>query len=394
MFTLVVFTLVMGAATSGSFISAYDDEREFAGGFEIRADAVAASPVDDMGGAVRATPSLAERIDVVASQSVLPAKARQVGASAEEGSYPVYGFNDAFLGGTTYGFAIRARGYETDRDVWNALRTTAGLAVVDSLVVPRRENFNFGVPPEFQLSGFYLEDGAFDPVDVVVRDPQTGRSLRLTVVGVLKDSVAASMYGISTSQRTLKATFGSRVRPTTFHYSVPPGVDTKATAAALESRFIANGLEAEAMSEVLEDAVGTSWTFNRLILAFMGLGLLVGVAALRVISARSVVERRQQIGVLRSIGFQRRMVQAAFLLESSFISLTAIVVGTLLALILAHNVVSSTSEGTGATSVEFVVPWGTLGIVFLIVYAASLITTLLPARRASRVEPAEALRYQ
>ena len=54
----------------------------------------------------------------------------------------------------------------------------------------------------------------------------------------------------------------------------------------------------------------------------MGLGLIVGVAALGVISARAVVERRQQIGVLRAIGFRRRMVQAAFLLESSFVALT------------------------------------------------------------------------
>ena len=55
----------------------------------------------------------------------------------------------------------------------------------------------------------------------------------------------------------------------------------------------------------------------------MGLGLVVGVAALGVITARSVVERRQQIGVLRAIGFQRRMVQLSFLLESSFIALTS-----------------------------------------------------------------------
>ena len=60
----------------------------------------------------------------------------------------------------------------------------------------------------------------------------------------------------------------------------------------------------------------------------MGLGLIVGVAALGVISARAVVERRQQIGVLRAIGFRRGMVQLSFLLESSFIALTAIVVGT------------------------------------------------------------------
>ena len=80
-------------------------------------------------------------------------------------------------------------------------------------------------------------------------------------------------------------------------------------------------------------------TFNRLIQGFMGLGLLVGVAALGVISARAVVERRQQIGVMRAIGFRRQMVQAAFLLESSFVALTSIVVGTVLGLMLAWNIV-------------------------------------------------------
>lgn len=394
MFTLVVFTLVMGAATSGSFISAYDNEREFAGGFEIRADSVAASPVDDMAAAVARDPSLADRVDAVASQSVLAAKARQLGTSMKEGSYPVYGFDDTFLEATTYEFAAMARGYESGRDVWNAMRAKPGLAIVDSLVVPRRENFNFGVPPDFRLSGFYLEDGTFDPVPIAVRDPQTGKTVRLSVIGVLKDSVAATMYGISTSQQTLAATFGDRVRPTTFHLSVPQDADAVAVATDLEAAFVSNGLEAQAMSDLLHDAVATSWTFNRLILAFMGLGLVVGVAALGVISARSVVERRQQIGVLRSIGFQRRMVQAAFLLESSFISLVAIFVGTTLALILAHNVINETSESQGTTNVELVVPWGTLGLVFFVVYAASLLTTLMPALRASRVEPAEALRYQ
>jgi putative ABC transport system permease protein len=394
MFTLVVFTLVMGAATSGSFISAYDDERAFAGGFEVRADAVAASPVGDMAAAVERAPSLADRVDAVASQSVLPAKARQLGTSAKEGSYPVYGFDDTFLTGTTYGFAARARGYDTDADVWSAMQRTPGLAIVDSLVVPRRENFNFGVPPDFRLSGFYLEDGSFAPVPISVRDPQTDKVVRLTVIGVLEDSVAATMYGISTSQRTLEPTFGDRVRPTTYHLNVPSGSDAEAVATDLEAAFVSNGLEAQAMSDLLHDAVATSWTFNRLILAFMGLGLLVGVAALGVISARSVVERRQQIGVLRSIGFQRRMVQAAFMLESSFISLVAILVGTSLALVLSYNVINATSDSQGTTKVDLVVPWGTLGIVFFVVYAASLLTTLLPALRASRVEPAEALRYQ
>jgi ABC-type lipoprotein release transport system permease subunit len=43
---------------------------------------------------------------------------------------------------------------------------------------------------------------------------------------------------------------------------------------------------------------------------------------------------------------------------------------------------------------SFEVPWLNLGVIFLVVYLTALATTFLPALRASRVHPAEALRYQ
>ena len=90
------------------------------------------------------------------------------------------------------------------------------------------------------------------------------------------------------------------------------------SAGAVLSAFLANGLQADSLSKLLSDNVAASLTFDRLIMGFMGLGLIVGVAALGVITARAVVERRQQIGVLRAIGFRRGMVQLSFLIESSF----------------------------------------------------------------------------
>jgi putative ABC transport system permease protein len=126
----------------------------------------------------------------------------------------------------------------------------------------------------------------------------------------------------------------------------------------------------------------------------MGLGLVVGVAALGVISARSVVERRQQIGVLRSIGFKRGMVQLSFLLESSFVALLGIAVGCALGLILSFNIVRDNAQQASTENIEFAVPWINLTAIFVIAYAASLLTTFLPARQASRVYPAEALRYE
>ena len=255
-------------------------------------------------------------------------KARQVGTTAKAETYAVHGVDAPFLQNTTYQFSAKASGYATSAAVWHALRTQPGLAVVDPFVAPRKSNYNFAAPPKFHLRGFYAEDKTFAPIPVQVRDPQSGRETTLKVIGVLSDNVPLSMTGIWTSQRTLSATFGPRVQPTTYLYALRAGVDPKTTAKHLESAFLANGMQADALKDVLRDTVSANLTFDRLIMGFMGLGLIVGVAALGVISARSVVERRQQIGVPRSIGFRRSMVEAIFLLESAFVALTSILVGT------------------------------------------------------------------
>jgi putative ABC transport system permease protein len=153
-------------------------------------------------------------------------------------------------------------------------------------------------------------------------------------------------------------------------------------------------MEAESIRKVMEDATAASVTFNRLIQGFMGLGLLVGVAALGVISARSVVERRQQIGVMRAIGFRRGMVEASFLLEASFIAVTSIVIGTLLGLLLAWNIVADQRQQPSWAGLTLQVPWLNLLVIFVLVYAVAMIATIAPARRAARVRPAEALRYE
>jgi putative ABC transport system permease protein len=395
MFTLVVFTLVVGATTSGAFTNAFNDIDAFGGGFDVRASVSPSAPVTDMRAAVTRAPGL-DRADVrvVSSQSSLAVKARQLGTTRGAETYLVHGVDRPFLDHTTYGLATWARGYDSARAVWRALDQQRGLAVVDQFVVPRKANWSFGVTPDFRLSGFYLEDKNWAPVRVSVRDPQTGKQTTLTVIGVLSDSAPEMMAGIWTSQATLTPVFGNRVQPTSHLFSLVPGADAKAFATELESVFLANGMQADSMQKLLSDAVSANLTVNRLIQGFMGLGLIVGVAALGVITARAVVERRQQIGVLRAIGFRRSMVQASFLLESSFIALTAIVVGTALGLAVAFNVIHDSQQQPSWSNLTFDVPWLNLAVIFLAVYAVALATTLAPARRAARIYPAQALRYQ
>jgi putative ABC transport system permease protein len=395
MFTLVVFTLVVGATTTGAFTGAFNNLKAYGGGFDIRATTAPASPIPDMRRALQHAPGINPAdFQVVSSQSFLPVRARQVGPAHAGADYIVRGLDQAFLEHTTYGMASTASGYGSAAAVWNAIRLHPGLAVIDASLAPRRTKFGFAPVPKLKLTGFYLEDKQFAPIQIDTRDPQSGRSVRLKVIGVLSETAPLEMAGISTSQATLTPMFGDRVRPTVQLFALTPGVSAAATAKALESAFLANGMHADALSKLLSDAVGANRTFTLLVEGFMGLGLIVGVAALGVISARAVVERRQQIGVLRAIGFRRRMVQLSFLLESSFIAMSSIVIGTVLGLAVAYNFIHDAQQQPSWSSMTFNPPWLALAIIFTAVYGIALATTYAPSVRASRVYPAEALRYQ
>jgi putative ABC transport system permease protein len=394
MFTLVVFTLVTGVASNNSFMNMLRDDETFGGGFDVRASTGGSTPIVDVQRAIAESPEVSGDVAVSASQSLLPIEATQTGTGRDFASYVVRGLDRTFLDHTTFDLGKTAVGYDSAEEVWQALASRPNLAVVDSTIVPRRDNFNFAAPTDFRLSGFYFDEGTFDPIPIEVRDPQSGRKVELTVIGILSDTTPLEMAGISTSQKTLDAAFPGRAYPTIFYFDLAPGVDESSAASHLESAFIGNGMEAESIHQVMEDVTGASVTFNRLIQGFMGLGLLVGVAALGVISARSVVERRQEIGVMRAIGFRRRAVEASFLLESSFLALTSILVGTLLGLILAWNIIDDQRREPSWAGLTLSVPWLNLAVIFALVYAVAMLATIAPARRAAKVRPAEALRYE
>ena len=226
MFTLVVFTLVTGMASNGSFLHAMENTETFGGGFDVRASAGGGTPIADVQRAVSQTPGLdADDFTVAAAQSFLPIEAAQVGTGRALEPYVVRGLDASFLGHTTFDFAKIAEGYGSEREVWSALAARPGLAVIDSTVAPRRDNFGFAPPTDFKLSGFLLDEGPMQPIDVLVRDPQTEKDVTVTIIGILSESTPLEMAGMATSQKTLAGAFPGRAYPTIFYFDLAPGVD-------------------------------------------------------------------------------------------------------------------------------------------------------------------------
>jgi len=397
MFTLVVFNLVVGAATTTSFTKAWNDVTAFGGGYDIRATTVRVNPIEDMRSAVAQSEALDEMdFQVVAGQSLLGLDARQTNAEgADAGAYAVRGLDDTFLKTNQYGLGAIAEGYTSARQVWDAIQEDPHLAVVDALPVPHRADFSFGAgKPDFVLTGIYADDTGFAPVPVELKDRATGKKTEVQIIGIMKDASPFFMVGILTNQKLVAEAFPEQAAIVTHFIGLREGADVEATADGLEAAFLVNGMEAEIMQEELDKMVGTNQTFVYLIQGFLGLGLIVGVAALGVISARSVVERRHEIGVMRSIGYERRMVQMSFLLESSMVALVSLLLGTVLGLIVSYNLILDQQEQPSWENLRLAVPWRDLVIVYALVYGAALVTTFLPALQASRVYPAEALRYE
>ncbi|HEY6690896.1 MAG TPA: FtsX-like permease family protein, partial [Rubrobacter sp.] len=394
MFMLVVFTLTAMNFIQAAMGAAFGDTQELSGGYEIRADAGYADPIPDMNAALEGAKGLTSDIEAVGQVSNLPAEVKQKGMDREPRSIYVQGVDEGYSKSVGYDFQSTARGYGSDRDVWDALQTEQDVAVISSSLAPQRNASTFGpsVEPPVKLTGFYADDESLpDDLYLRVEGPESGRTRELRVIGVLESS--ASFAGqIVTSQKTLEGLAGRPVPPQSYYFDLADGTNAAATARTLEKDFAQNGLQTELTAEVIRDSDATRRIVFLLLRGFMGLGLVVGICALGVITARSVVERRQQIGMMRALGFQRGQVRFAFLIESSFVALLGLGFGVALGLAFSGTLIDNIREGF--PGMEYRVPWSALVLVLVVGYAASLVTTYLPARRASKVYPAEALRYE
>jgi putative ABC transport system permease protein len=157
----------------------------------------------------------------------------------------------------------------------------------------------------------------------------------------------------------------------------------------LERIFFRYGLRTIDIREEIGRAFDASQQVLTLMQAYLGIGLMVGIAGLGVVTTRAVVERRQQIGALRAIGFTREMVLGSFLIEIAFIAALGILVGVALGVVLSYKVYTALF----ADFATFVIPWGNLAAITGIALGATVAATVSPALRASRIPPAEALRY-
>ena len=417
MFALVIFTMMVFSILNNLGSDVVDTPDKATGGFDIRAETSSELPVGDIAAGIEAAPNLdAGNFKLIAASTDVFAEARQTGA--EEIRFldvPVRGVDDNYLRNVQFEMSHYDPSYlpegtdTTDqlavaRAIWNYLADHPETAVVSNSLLEAPAGGGFGPPQSgFSIEGIAQDDDAqITAFEVSIRQPRgQGATVQRTVIGAV-DAFAGAFEptdnngGVVGAITTSSAIFGliadEPVPFTVFRIQLLDGVDPGRTAAAMETAFLDNSMLATDTFEEIEDGIAQQDAFGRLFQAFMGLGLVVGVASLGVLSFRAVVERRLSIGMMRAIGYKARMIQVQFLMESVFVTVLGTALGLGLGALISWNIVNSIQDSVDGLS--YSIPWATVSIIVVIAVVAALVTTFIPARQASKIYPSEALRYE
>ncbi len=119
---------------------------------------------------------------------------------------------------------------------------------------------------------------------------------------------------------------------------------------------------------------------------YVTFGLVIGAVGMAVISVRNVSERKREIGMMRAIGFPRSQVMLSVLLELVVLGIIGLAIGVANGLVISLGFANM----QGAT---LVIPWNDLGIYLGFITLIAMAAGAIPGWFASRIPPAEALRY-
>ena len=236
------------------------------------------------------------------------------------------------------------------------------------------------------------------------------RMKRFTVVGVFEVGAQVDqglmLVHLQDAQKLMrlgKAVSGVSVQ-TLDMYDAPELVNELNRQLRAEDQFAVTGKDWSQTQGSLFAAVKMEKTVVSLLLM-----VIIAVAAFNIISSLvlMVSDKRTDIAVLRTLGFTRHQVMNVFVVQGFVVGATGVLIGTLLGVVLASyigDIIAVWENLTGILlfdpNVYFIshmpsdLQWEDVVLVVTVGLLLSFLSTLYPAYRAAKVEPAEALRYE
>lgn len=192
-----------------------------------------------------------------------------------------------------------------------------------------------------------------------------------------------------TSLRHAQALFGLPGGVTSIEIKVADVFEAETVAVALHGR---TGLPAEswmALNAELLSGLSAQSSSKSMIQFFVIVAVALGISSVLVVS---VVQKSREIGILRAVGVRARRIWLVFLIQGGVLGLVGSIVGCGLGALFGHLFETMTADPTGAPRFPIQLDLMLFVSASALATGVGLISAVLPARRAARLDPVAAIR--
>ena len=285
----------------------------------------------------------------------------------------VYGVNEEFL--DIRGYKVQDGDIFSEQDIKTAAKVClVGKTVIDQLFTngenPVGKVIRFGSIP-FRIVGV-LESKGYNSMgmdqDNLIITPYTAVMKRILAVTYLQEIVCSALSEEYTDEAISEITDVLRR-----NHKLKEADD--------------DDFNIRSQQELSSMMTSTSDMMSTLLAAVAGISLLVGGIGIMNIMYVSVTERTKEIGLRMSIGAKGRDILAQFLIEATLISITGGLLGVILGVAASYIVKAVLSYPIP------IQPWSIV-VSFLVCTIIGIFFGWYPARKASNLDPIEAIRYE
>jgi putative ABC transport system permease protein len=300
--------------------------------------------------------------------------------------------------------SYRARGVAPDYGVMRTQPAASGRFIdADDVRLQRRVVF---LGSEVAMKLF----GNVPPVGESVRL----QGMRFNVIGVQREKVQLSNYGrpdresVFIPYTTAGQLWNTEYLNVLVYQAVDPAFDARVTAQVREA--LGRRLRFDPADERALNVFGSAESQNitagivlglKLVLTFIGvLTLAIGGVGVMNIMFVSVTERTQEIGLRKALGARRRSILLQFLVEGLVTTFAGGAAGVLLAYVLVWLISPRPflsellDDATGSADIHLLLSLELVATCTAILIAVGLVSAFIPALRAARMDPIEALRHE
>lgn len=245
------------------------------------------------------------------------------------------------------------------------------------------------------LLGWTIAKDAFEK-DIFAKNSVVVNGKKMKVVGVLEKTgtVDESVYMPLESAQDL---LGIYDEANVFVVNIKDGVDIEAAAEDIRHELLRKLDESEfavyTPEQLLNQIKDILGIIQIVLVGIAAVSLLVGAIGIMNAMFTSVLERTKEIGVMKAIGAKNSSVLTIFLIESGFIGLFGGAIGAAIGALVAKLV------EIGAVAFDFslltiIIDWKVIVFALVFAFFVGMVSGVVPAIRASKLQPVDALRYE